>query len=65
MIRPDWITDLSVALTDAERLLSLLEADGRYPTETIQLRRRVETVRSEMELLVPMARSGERVIRTD
>src|SRR5512139_3597868 len=63
-IRPDWITDLSTALIDAERLLSILEADGQFPSETTQLRLRVETVRSEMELLGQMTRRGDRVIRT-
>ena len=58
------MADLSAALADAEKLLSLLEADGQYPAETIRLRLRIETVRSEMEVLRQMTRCDDRVIRS-
>ena len=64
LIRTNWISNLTVALSDAERLLATLEADGEYPTETVRLRHRVETVRSEVELLNRMLGHGDRVMRT-
>ena len=63
LIRPSWIKDLAAALSDAERMLAALEADGRFPAETIQLRIRVDTIRSEMELLDRVTRNGDRVVR--
>lgn len=64
LIRTNWISNLTVALGDAERLLATLEADGEYPAETLRLRHRVETVRSEVELLNRMMGCGDRVMRT-
>ena len=63
MIRSNWISNLTVALSDAERLLATLEADGEYPMETLRLRHRVETVRSEVETLNRMFSCGDRVMR--
>ena len=64
LIRMNWISELIVALGDAERLLAMLEAHGEYPGETLRLRFRVETVRSEVELLDRMLKRGDRVMRT-
>lgn len=64
LIRPSWRKDLSAALGAAEKLLSTLEADGRYPVETVQLRIRIETIRSEMESLDGAIRCGDRVVRS-
>ena len=64
LIRPSWIKDLSAALSDAEKLLSTLEANGQYPVETVQLRIRIEKIRSEMELLDGAIRCGDRVVRS-
>ena len=64
LIRTNWISNLAVALSDAERLLATLEADGEFPMKTLRLRHRVETVRSEVELLNRMLHHGDRVMRT-
>jgi hypothetical protein len=49
--RAQWFSDLTRALTEAEKLLKLMEADGGFPLETARLRQRVETVRIELDLL--------------
>ncbi|MDP9421785.1 MAG: hypothetical protein M3Q19_02945 [Pseudomonadota bacterium] len=49
--RAQWFKDLTTALAEAEQLLSILEADGGFPAETVRLRARVQGVRSEIELL--------------
>lgn len=60
--RAQWFSDLLVALSEAERLLTLLETDGCFPEETIRLRRRIQSVSSELELLDRVARGEERVV---
>ena len=62
MGRSQWFSDLLVALNEAERLLSLLETDGSFPDEAIRLRRRIQMVSSELELLDRVARGEGRVI---
>ena len=60
--RAQWFFDLLVALSEAERLLTLLERDGNFPDETIRLRRRIQLVSSELELLDRVARGEGRVV---
>ncbi len=60
--RAQWLSDLLAALTDAERLLVLLVADGSFPGETDKLRRRIQLVRSELELLNRVAHGEGRVV---
>jgi hypothetical protein len=60
--RAQWFSDLLVALSEAERLLALLERDGNFPDETIRLRRRIQLVSSELELLDRVARGEGRVV---
>lgn len=60
--RAQWFSDLLVALNEAERLLALLEADGGFPDDAIKLRRRIQVVSSELELLDRVARGEGRVI---
>ena len=60
--RAQWFSDLLVALSEAERLLTLLERDGNFPDETIRLRRRIQLVSSELELLDRVARGEGRVV---
>ena len=62
LIRPNWVADMTAAVNDAERLLSLLEADGQLQADTAQLRIRVDAIRSEMEQLNQLIRVGDRVI---
>lgn len=49
--RAQWFSDLLTALGEAERLLALLEADGGFPDEASRLKRRIQVVTSELELL--------------
>lgn len=49
--RAQWFSDLTKALTEAEKLLMLMEADGGFPAEAARLRQRIETVRTELGLL--------------
>ena len=51
IVRSQWFTDITTALRETEALLAMLEADGGHPEESARLRLRVETVRSELELL--------------
>lgn len=60
--RAQWFSDLIVALYEAERLLALLETDGKLSDETIGLRQRIQSVSSELELLDRLARGEGRVI---
>lgn len=60
--RAQWFSDLLTALGEAERLLALLNADGGYPDEAIRLKRRIEVVTSELELLNRVARGEGRVV---
>ena len=60
--RAQWFSDLLAALTDAERLLALLDADGGFPSETDRLRRRIQLVRSELALLNRVAEGEGRVV---
>lgn len=60
--RARWLSDLTAVLGQAERLLGLLEADSGYPVETVRLRQKVQTVRSELELLNRAIPTGKRVI---
>lgn len=60
--RTQWYADLLAALNEAERLLALLEADGGFPQEAVRLRRRVQTVSAELELLNRVARGEGRVV---
>ena len=60
--RAQWFSDLLVALREAERLLGLLETDGGFPDETIRLKRRIQSVSSELELLDRVARGEGRVV---
>ena len=60
--RAQWFSDLLVALNEAERLLALLEESGGFPEETTRLKRRIQTVSSELELLDRVARGEGRVI---
>ena len=60
--RAQWFSDLLVALNEAERLLVLLEASGGFPDETVRLRRRIQALSSELELLDRVARGEGRVV---
>ena len=60
--RAQWFADLLVALNEAERLLALLETDGSFPDEATRLRRRIQLVSSELELLDRVARGEGRVV---
>ena len=60
--RAQWFSDLLAALNEAERLLALLEAGGGFPDETIRLKRRIQAVSSELELLDRVARGEGRVV---
>ncbi|HEU0311151.1 MAG TPA: hypothetical protein VFR36_08045 [Sphingomicrobium sp.] len=60
--RARWFADLTTALVEADRLLSLLETQGIYPVEMVRLRQNVRAVRSELELLNQVVRIGKRVI---
>lgn len=60
--RAQWFSDLLVALNEADRLLDLLEMDGGFPDETVRLRRRIQLVSSELELLDRVARGEGRVV---
>lgn len=60
--RTQWYSDLLTALGEAERLLALLEADGGFPEEAIGLKRRIQVVTSELELLNRDARGEGRVV---
>jgi hypothetical protein len=62
LARAQWFSDLLVALNEAERLLALLEMDGGFPDETIKLRRRIQCLSSELELLDRIARGEGRVV---
>ena len=46
--RSQWFSEISLALEEAERLLSALEDQGRT-AETNSLRLRIEIVRAELE----------------
>jgi|RhiMetdeSRZDD1v2_1073273.scaffolds.fasta_scaffold587939_2 hypothetical protein len=60
--RAQWFSDLLTALGEAERLLALLDADGGFPEEAISLKRRIQVVTSELELLNRVARGEGRVV---
>ena len=60
--RAQWFSVLRVALGEAERLRALLEKDGGFPDETVRLRRRIQMVSSELELLDRDARGEGRVV---
>jgi hypothetical protein len=60
--RAQWFSDLTHALAEAEKLLTMLEADGGFPAETARLRLRVQTVQSEIELLNRVALGEGRVV---
>jgi uncharacterized membrane protein YfbV (UPF0208 family) len=60
--RAQWFSNLLVALNEAERLLALLEESGGFPEETVRLKRRIQTVSSELELLDRVARGEDRVV---
>lgn len=60
--RAQWFSDLLTALNEAERLLALLEATEGFPDETIRLRRRIQLLSSELELLDRVARGEDRVV---
>jgi hypothetical protein len=51
IVRSQWFTDITTALRETEALLAMLEADGGFAEPMARLRLRVETVRSELELL--------------
>jgi len=48
--RAQWINDLTAALIEAEKLLAMLEG-GEFSGEAAQLQSRIQTVRSELDLL--------------
>jgi hypothetical protein len=60
--RAQWFSDLLTALNEAERLLGLLDVSGGFPEETIRLRRRIQALSSEFELLDRVARGEGRVV---
>jgi hypothetical protein len=49
--RAEWFKDVAAALAEAEKLLAILEANGAFAAETVPLRARVQTVRTEVDLL--------------
>jgi hypothetical protein len=63
--RAQWISDLSTALADAEKLLSLLKRDGSWPRETERLRVRVQTVRAELKRLNRVVPGEGRILGRD
>jgi uncharacterized membrane protein YfbV (UPF0208 family) len=60
--RAQWFSDLLVALTEAERLLVLLESDRGFQQESDSLRRRIQSLSAELELLDRVARGEGRVV---
>ena len=60
--RAQWLCDLLAALGDADRLLALLDTDGGFPHETERLRRQIDTVRSELQLLNLVVLGEDRVV---
>ena len=62
LVRAQWLSDLNRALEDADLLLNMLASDGGFPDETAKLRLRVQTVRSEIELLNRVVAGEGRVV---
>lgn len=49
--RSQWFADITSALRETEKLLMLLETGGSFAEKAARLRLRVETVRSDLDLL--------------
>lgn len=62
--RAQWFSDLTSALSEAEKLLGMIDAGNGYPAEAACLRRRIQLVRSELAVLNKVILSEERVIGT-
>jgi len=60
--RAQWINDLTAALSDAENLLVLLEGSGESAEEAARLQSRIQTVRSELDLLNRVMAGEARVV---
>ena len=60
--RARWYGELTSALREAERLLSLLEGDGISPAEFSRLCLRIAAVRSEVETLNRTRPSDDRIV---
>ena len=57
-----WFAEITAALRETERLLSLLEANGNQRAKTARLRQRVKTVRTDLERLNQTRVGKERVL---
>jgi hypothetical protein len=57
-----WYGELTSALREAERLLSVLERDGIAPAEFSRLCLRIAAVRSEVETLNQSRPSDDRIV---
>jgi len=62
--RAQWFNDLNDALVEAEKLLAMLDSGSGFPTETEQLRARIQAVQSELALLNRVALGEGRVVGT-
>jgi hypothetical protein len=60
--RAQWITDLIDALADAEMLLLMLEEGDEFAGESARLRLRIQSVRSEVDLLNRVISGEGRVV---
>ena len=60
--RAQWINDLTAALADAEKLLALLEGGAESHGEAARLQSRIQSVRSELDLLNRVMAGEARVV---
>ena len=63
--RAQWFADLKTALTEAEKLLAILERDGGFPTETKRLRQRIEAIQTELALLNRVVLGEGRIVSNE
>ena len=60
--RARWFANIVSAMGEAEKLLALLERDGKHPEETGRLRQRIQIIRSELGLLDRVIRGEGRIV---
>jgi len=63
--RAQWFVELTSALTEAEKLLMLMEADGGHPDEAARLRQRVEAVRADLGILNRVVLAESRIVSSE
>ena len=63
--RAQWFADLNAALAEAEKLLAMLQRDGNFPSETVRLRQRIETLRTEVAQLNRVMLGEGRIVSRD